>query len=104
MIAALSNQLARIDKILARLLLQPRRLGGIRHNRLRWAVINKRVERREPLYLRKRQPRSLHGHVAEKELHRPRLCDLLDLPEILDSTVPIADAAAKGGASEQATG
>ena len=51
-----------------------------------------------------RQPRAFERHVAEIEPHRPRLGDLLDLVEIARGAGPVADAAAEGGAGEEAAG
>ena len=54
------------------------------------------------LEVREGEPRAFERHVAEIEPHRPRLGDLLDLVEIARRAVPIADAAAEGGAGEEA--
>ena len=81
---------------------EARRLGGVGESRLRRAVVDEPVERRERLKAREGQPRAFERRIAEIEPHRPRLGDLLDLVEIARRAVPIADAAAEGGAGEEA--
>ena len=60
------------------------------------------VQRREGFAAREREPRALHREIAEKQPHRPRLRDLLDLVEIERGGGEVADAATERGAGEQA--
>jgi len=59
------------------------------------------VQRREGFAAREREPRALQREIAEKQPHRPRLRDLLDLIEIAPGGGPVADAAAQSGAGKQ---
>jgi hypothetical protein len=103
-IAAAHDQLARRSEVRPRLRRKLRALHGTRRLRLRRTVVDEPVERRERRDARESEPRAFERHVAEKEPHRPRLGDLLDLIEIARGAVPVADAAAEGGAGEEAVG
>ena len=103
-VAAGLDVIGRRGELLRRLVVQGLALCLARPLRLRRAVIDEPIERRERLAVREREPRTLERHVAKKEPHWPRLSDLLDLIEIARGAVPIADAAAEGCASEEAAG
>ena len=83
---------------------RPRRLRRLGRGRLRRAVVDHPVQRREASICANAQPRPLAAPYRRYEPHRPRPGDLLDLVEIAPCAAPIADAAAVGSAGEMPTG
>jgi hypothetical protein len=103
-IAAALDQLARRGEVHPCLLRELRALLGAGLHGRRRTVVDEPIERRERRDAGESEPRAFERHVAEKEPHRPRLGDLLDLVEIARGATPVADAAAEGGAGEETAG
>ncbi len=78
MIAAGLDVVGNNAELLRRLHLRARLFGDARYDRLRWTIVKKPIERSKRFNARKRQARTLQRHVTEKELHWPRLGDLLN--------------------------
>ena len=103
-VAAVDDELVRCGEVCPGVLLEARCLRGVWESGLWRAVVDEPIERREGFEAREGEPRAFERHVAEIEPHRPRLGDLLHLVEIGRRAVPVADAAAEGGAGEEAAG